>query len=111
MCHICNGLVDRIGLQPSGVYLCSCVSARKRYESTIATQKARIDELETELSRIRTEITNDTSAYRRITELECDNIVKKRQIEKCEAMLWAAYRKSGSPKDYRDWRNLIEAKI
>lgn len=33
------------------------------------------------------------------------------RIEKCEAMLWVAYRKSGSPKEYRDWRNLIKANI
>lgn len=45
MCHICNGLVDRIGLQPSGVYLCRCASARKIYIDTIESQKARIEEM------------------------------------------------------------------
>ena len=74
-------------------------------------QQERIDKLEAEIQRIRTETANDTHPYRRITELECDNVVKKREIEKCEAMLWVAYRKSGSPKEYADWRNWIKEKI
>ena len=35
----------------------------------------------------------------------CD--IKDAQLDKLEAMLWMSYRKSGSPLQYRDWRQLM----
>ncbi len=46
LCHLCGGLVDRIGLQPTGVRLCGCVAKFK-------ARKARIAELTEENARLK----------------------------------------------------------
>ena len=62
----------------------------------IATQQARIVELEEQVAELKEEnkltrsLINDTSPYRRITELECENIVKKRRIDDLEKELLAS---------------------
>lgn len=52
MCHICNGLVDRIGLQPLGVSLCSCAKMLSAQKATIIAQQERIAELESTMRAI-----------------------------------------------------------
>jgi len=45
-----------------------------------------------------------------VNEAESQDAVAKyrgEEIDKMESMLWMAYRKSGSPHQYRDWRRLM----
>jgi len=42
LCHLCGGLVDRIGLQPTGVRLCGCVAKFKARKARIALLEDRI---------------------------------------------------------------------
>ena len=43
LCHLCGGLVDRIGLQPTGVRLCGCVAKFKARKARIALLEAEND--------------------------------------------------------------------
>ncbi len=40
LCHLCGGLVDRIGLQPTGVRLCGCVAKFKARKARISLMEA-----------------------------------------------------------------------
>ena len=44
------------------------------------------------------QLTNEEESHRAVAEY------RKQEMDKLEAMLWMAYRKSGSPHGYRDWR-------
>lgn len=44
-CHVCGGLVDRIGLQPTGFRLCGCTRTVLKYEKKRASERARVEEL------------------------------------------------------------------
>ena len=47
-----------------------------------------------------TKLENEEESHRAVAEY------RKQEMDKLEGMLWVAYRKSGSPKEYRDWRRL-----
>jgi len=47
------------------------------------------------------QLTNEEESHRAVAEY------RKQEMDKLEAMLWMAYRKSGSPHGYRDWRRLM----
>ena len=70
LCHICGGLVDRIGLQPTGVRLCDCLVK-------IKTLKARIAKLDSELIDARREASFFRAKFRAeqstSKELEAEN--------------------------------------
>jgi hypothetical protein len=50
------------------------------------------------------QLENNEESYRAVAEY------RKEAMDKLEAMLWMAYRKSGSPLQYRDWRRLMSDK-
>jgi hypothetical protein len=52
-----------------------------------------------------TQLKNEDESHRAVAEY------RKQEMDKLEAMLWMAYRKSGSPKEYRDWRTLMKGKL
>lgn len=58
ICHLCNGLVDRIGLQPTGVFLCRCADSRKRYRRSIARLSMQLAERDAEIERLREAISD-----------------------------------------------------
>jgi hypothetical protein len=51
-----------------------------------------------------TQLENEEEGHRAVAEY------RKQEMDKLEAMLWMAYRKSGSPLQYRDWRRLMSYK-
>jgi len=56
-CHICNGLVDLIGMQPTGVKFCSCAENLLWLRKQVSSLKAELRAISVELNDPRVNLT------------------------------------------------------